>query len=89
MILFNSFLSTNFLLLIWEEWTRKNRYYEKHKWTYFFNRGKKIFEPPRFLSVNEAAEQLLEIIENRRGKGEELGEPTVSVYLTNYYSNAP
>lgn len=46
-------------------------------------RGKKIFEPPRFLSVNEAAEQLLEIIENRRGKGEELAltEDTLCVGL--------
>lgn len=46
-------------------------------------RGKKIFEPPRFMSVNEAAEQLLEIIENRRGKGEELAltEDTLCVGL--------
>uniref|UniRef100_UPI00398F30FD diphthine methyl ester synthase n=1 Tax=Pristiophorus japonicus TaxID=55135 RepID=UPI00398F30FD len=46
-------------------------------------RGKKIFEPPRFMSVNEAAEQLLEIIENRRDKGEELAmtEETICVGL--------
>ncbi|XP_059840617.1 diphthine methyl ester synthase [Hypanus sabinus] len=46
-------------------------------------RGRKIFEPPRFMSVNEAAEQLLEIIENRRVKGEELAltEETMCVGL--------
>ncbi|GCC33083.1 hypothetical protein chiPu_0011550, partial [Chiloscyllium punctatum] len=46
-------------------------------------RGKKIFEPPRFMSVNQAAEQLLEIIENRRDKGEELAltEETLCVGL--------
>lgn len=31
-------------------------------------RGKKIYEPPRFMSVNTAIEQLLEI-EERRGEG--------------------
>ncbi|XP_067893658.1 diphthine methyl ester synthase [Heterodontus francisci] len=46
-------------------------------------RGKKVFEPPRFMSVNEAAEQLLEIIENRRDRGEELAltEETLCVGL--------
>ncbi|XP_020370538.1 diphthine methyl ester synthase [Rhincodon typus] len=46
-------------------------------------RGRKIFEPPRFMSVSQAAEQLLEIIENRRDKGEELAltEETLCVGL--------
>lgn len=36
-------------------------------------RGKKIFEPPRFMTVSQAAEQLMEIIQRRREEGEELG----------------
>nr|XP_056700607.1 diphthine methyl ester synthase [Euleptes europaea] len=34
-------------------------------------RGKKIYEPPRYMSVNEAAEQLLAVVQNRRREGEE------------------
>ncbi|XP_039204410.1 diphthine methyl ester synthase isoform X3 [Crotalus tigris] len=34
-------------------------------------RGKKIFEPPRYMSVNQAAEQLLAVIQNRRLQGQE------------------
>lgn len=36
-------------------------------------RGKKIYEPPRYMSVNQAAQQLLEIVQNRRLQGEEPG----------------
>uniref|UniRef100_A0A8C6UA07 diphthine methyl ester synthase n=1 Tax=Neogobius melanostomus TaxID=47308 RepID=A0A8C6UA07_9GOBI len=43
--------------------------------------GKKIFEPPRFMTVSQAADQLLQIIQRRRDEGEELGmtEETVCV----------
>ncbi|CAI5776651.1 diphthine methyl ester synthase isoform X2 [Podarcis lilfordi] len=34
-------------------------------------KGKKIYEPPRYMSVNQAAEQLLAIVQNRRLQGEE------------------
>ncbi|NXF03213.1 DPH5 synthase, partial [Smithornis capensis] len=33
--------------------------------------GRKIYEPPRYMSVNQAAQQLLAIIHNRRLQGEE------------------
>ncbi|XP_046905678.1 diphthine methyl ester synthase isoform X2 [Hypomesus transpacificus] len=36
-------------------------------------RGRKIYEPPRYMTVCQAAEQLLEIVQNRRERGEELG----------------
>ncbi|XP_029473922.1 diphthine methyl ester synthase isoform X2 [Rhinatrema bivittatum] len=36
-------------------------------------KGKKIYEPPQYMSVNRAAEQLLEIIQNRRDQGLQLG----------------
>ncbi|XP_014899248.1 diphthine methyl ester synthase [Poecilia latipinna] len=47
-------------------------------------RGKKIYEPPRFMTVSQAAEQLIQIIERRRSEEEEeLGvtEDTVCVGL--------
>ncbi|XP_078500730.1 diphthine methyl ester synthase [Lissotriton helveticus] len=46
-------------------------------------RGKKIYEPPRYMSVNQAAEQLLDIVNNRRDRGEELAitEKTICVGL--------
>ncbi|XP_026179328.1 diphthine methyl ester synthase isoform X2 [Mastacembelus armatus] len=44
-------------------------------------RGKKIFEPPRFMTVSQAADQLIQIIRKRRDEGAELGltEDTVCV----------
>lgn len=40
----------------------------------FFCRGRKIFEPPRYMTVNTCAEQLLEIIDTKRNDGDqELG----------------
>ncbi|XP_075414942.1 diphthine methyl ester synthase isoform X2 [Tenrec ecaudatus] len=36
-------------------------------------KGRKIYEPPRYMSVNQAAQQLLEIVENQRVRGEEPG----------------
>lgn len=36
-------------------------------------RGKKIYEPPRFMTVSQAAEQLLQIIRRRREPGAEPG----------------
>ncbi|XP_068599376.1 LOW QUALITY PROTEIN: diphthine methyl ester synthase [Brachionichthys hirsutus] len=44
-------------------------------------RGRKIYEPPRFMTVGQAADQLIQIIERRRGQGAELGvtEDTVCV----------
>ncbi|XP_066480121.1 diphthine methyl ester synthase isoform X2 [Tiliqua scincoides] len=46
-------------------------------------RGKKIYEPPRYMTVNEAAEQLLTVVQNRRLKGEEpdITENTICVGL--------
>ncbi|XP_006830970.1 PREDICTED: diphthine synthase isoform X2 [Chrysochloris asiatica] len=45
-------------------------------------KGRKIFEPPRFMSVNQAAQQLLEIVQNQRIRGEEPGiEETLCVGL--------
>lgn len=40
-------------------------------------RGRKIYEPPRFMTVSQAANQLLSIIKRRKeeeGEGAELGE---------------
>uniref|UniRef100_A0A673ITC4 diphthine methyl ester synthase n=1 Tax=Sinocyclocheilus rhinocerous TaxID=307959 RepID=A0A673ITC4_9TELE len=47
------------------------------------SRGRKIYEPPRYMTVAQAAEQLLEILQNRRDRGEELAmtEDTVCVGL--------
>uniref|UniRef100_A0A3Q2UU20 diphthine methyl ester synthase n=1 Tax=Haplochromis burtoni TaxID=8153 RepID=A0A3Q2UU20_HAPBU len=44
-------------------------------------RGKKIYEPPRFMTVNQAADQLIQVIQSRKEEGEELGmtEDTVCV----------
>ncbi|XP_029002008.1 diphthine methyl ester synthase isoform X3 [Betta splendens] len=44
-------------------------------------RGKMIYEPPRFMTVAQAADQLIQIIERRKEEGEELGvtEDTVCV----------
>ncbi|KAM3840032.1 diphthine methyl ester synthase isoform 1-T1 [Vipera latastei] len=46
-------------------------------------RGKKIFEPPRYMSVNQAAEQLLAVVQNRRLEGQEpeVTENTICVGL--------
>uniref|UniRef100_A0A1A7WY77 diphthine methyl ester synthase n=1 Tax=Iconisemion striatum TaxID=60296 RepID=A0A1A7WY77_9TELE len=46
-------------------------------------RGKKIYEPPRFMTVSQAADQLIQIIHRRREEGAELGvtEDTVCVGL--------
>ncbi|XP_048832749.1 diphthine methyl ester synthase [Brienomyrus brachyistius] len=46
-------------------------------------RGRKIYEPPRYMSVNQAAEQLLEIVQNRRERQEDLAitEDTICVGL--------
>uniref|UniRef100_A0A674GMC5 diphthine methyl ester synthase n=1 Tax=Taeniopygia guttata TaxID=59729 RepID=A0A674GMC5_TAEGU len=45
--------------------------------------GRKIYEPPRYMSVNQAAEQLLAIIQKRRLQGEkpEITENTICVGL--------
>lgn len=45
--------------------------------------GRKIYEPPRYMSVNQAAQQLLEIVHNRKKRGEDLdlSEETVCVGL--------
>ncbi|XP_062308206.1 diphthine methyl ester synthase [Osmerus eperlanus] len=49
----------------------------------FLFRGRKIYEPPRYMTVCQAAEQLLEIVQNRRERGEELAitEETICVGL--------
>lgn len=40
---------------------------------FYAYRGRKIYEPPRYMSVNQAAQQLLEIVHNQRARGEEPG----------------
>ncbi|KAI3368394.1 hypothetical protein L3Q82_008100 [Scortum barcoo] len=44
-------------------------------------RGRKIYEPPRFMTVSQAADQLIQIVQRRREEGAELGvtEDTVCV----------
>ncbi|KAM9687197.1 diphthine methyl ester synthase isoform 1-T1 [Trichechus inunguis] len=37
-------------------------------------KGRKIYEPPQYMSVNQAAQQLLEIVQNQRMRGEEPGQ---------------
>ncbi|XP_011367543.1 diphthine methyl ester synthase [Pteropus vampyrus] len=46
-------------------------------------KGRKIYEPPRYMSVNQAAQQLLEIVQNQRTRGEEpaVTEETLCVGL--------
>ncbi|KAM8888518.1 diphthine methyl ester synthase isoform 1-T1 [Synchiropus picturatus] len=46
-------------------------------------RGRKIYEPPRYMTVQQAADQLMQIVQRRREEGEELGmtEDTVCVGL--------
>ncbi|XP_051021427.1 diphthine methyl ester synthase isoform X2 [Acomys russatus] len=45
-------------------------------------RGKKIYEPPRYMTVNQAAQQLLEIIQNQRARGSKsVTEDTLCVGL--------
>ncbi|XP_043858780.1 diphthine methyl ester synthase [Dromiciops gliroides] len=46
-------------------------------------KGRKIYEPPRFMTVNQAAQQLLEIVQNQRARGEEpaITEETICVGL--------
>lgn len=35
-------------------------------------RGRKVYEPPRYVTVAQAASQLLEIVESKQRKGEAL-----------------
>jgi len=46
-------------------------------------KGRKIFEPPRYMSVNEAVSQLLDVVKNRDLKGEPPAytESTIAVGL--------
>uniref|UniRef100_A0A8C1LKP4 diphthine methyl ester synthase n=1 Tax=Cyprinus carpio TaxID=7962 RepID=A0A8C1LKP4_CYPCA len=46
-------------------------------------RGRNIYEPPRYMTFAQAAEQLLEILQNQRDRGEELAmtQDTVCVGL--------
>ncbi|XP_055995104.1 diphthine methyl ester synthase [Sorex fumeus] len=46
-------------------------------------KGRKIYEPPQYMSVNQAARQLLEIVQNQRLQGEEpaITEETLCVGL--------
>ena len=44
-------------------------------------RGNKVFEPPRFMSASDAANQLLEIIKRRENDGQPLqGIPIASTF---------
>ncbi|XP_074654743.1 diphthine methyl ester synthase-like [Tubulanus polymorphus] len=53
-------------------------------------RGRKIYEPPRYLTVNRASEQLLEIIRNRKQSGDEkvLDENTACIGLARVGTDA-
>lgn len=54
-------------------------------------KGRKIFEPPRFMTVKQASEQLLEIVENKRQEGDNslaFTEDTVFVGLSRVGSDA-
>ncbi|XP_019479365.1 PREDICTED: diphthine methyl ester synthase [Hipposideros armiger] len=46
-------------------------------------KGRKIYEPPRYMSVNQAAQQLLEVVQNQRTRGEDpaVTEETLCVGL--------
>ncbi|KAL1023189.1 hypothetical protein UPYG_G00037470 [Umbra pygmaea] len=46
-------------------------------------RGRKVYEPPRYMTVSQASQQLLEIVVNRREQGDELAinEETICVGL--------
>ncbi|XP_036907209.1 diphthine methyl ester synthase isoform X2 [Sturnira hondurensis] len=46
-------------------------------------KGRKVYEPPRYMTVNQAARQLLEVVENQRARGEEpaVTEDTLCVGL--------
>ncbi|XP_025852364.1 diphthine methyl ester synthase isoform X1 [Vulpes vulpes] len=50
---------------------------------FYIYRGRKIYEPPRYMSINQAAQQLLEIVQNQRMRGEEpaVTEKTLCVGL--------
>ena len=36
----------------------------------FYYRGRKIYEPPRYMSVCQAAEQLVEVVRNKKEEGQ-------------------
>ncbi|XP_033737588.1 diphthine methyl ester synthase-like [Pecten maximus] len=40
-------------------------------------RGRKVFEPPRYMSVNQAAEQILEVVQNKQTSGDTPSGETV------------
>ncbi|XP_037008919.2 diphthine methyl ester synthase isoform X2 [Artibeus jamaicensis] len=46
-------------------------------------KGRKVYEPPRYMTVSQAARQLLEVVENQRARGEEpaVTEDTLCVGL--------
>ncbi|KAB1274965.1 Diphthine methyl ester synthase [Camelus dromedarius] len=46
-------------------------------------KGRKIYDPPRYMSVNQAAQQLLEVVQNQRIRGEDpaITEETLCVGL--------
>ncbi|KAM9849158.1 diphthine methyl ester synthase isoform 2-T2 [Aulostomus maculatus] len=74
-------------LVFWTETWRPESFYDKinikvkEQTVENMMRGKKIYEPPRFMTVQQAANQLIQIIQRRRDQGEELGmtENTVCV----------
>lgn len=37
-------------------------------------RGRKVYEPPRYMTINQATEQLLEVIANRRQLGKDISK---------------
>lgn len=65
-------------------------YMSKNDGVYFYiYRGRKIYEPPRYMSVNQAAQQLLEIVQNRRVGGEEPGTPDLLKALILFPNHYP
>lgn len=53
---------------------------------YHILRGRKIYEPPRYMTINQAIEQLLEIEKNRKENGKLL-EIVKTFYLSQLIHN--
>uniref|UniRef100_A0A3Q2DGK2 diphthine methyl ester synthase n=1 Tax=Cyprinodon variegatus TaxID=28743 RepID=A0A3Q2DGK2_CYPVA len=79
-------------VVFWTETWKPESFYDKicknraaglHTLCLLGENRKKIYEPPRFMTVSQAADQLIQIIQRRREEGEELGvtEDTVCVGL--------
>lgn len=47
----------------------------------FVPSGRKIYEPPRFMTVAQAAEQLVTIIERKKEEGKETGNSLIYIFF--------